>query len=102
MKTITLSIKEGKRYELILQFLRKLKVDWQEKSKLKLSKDELEYHQRIIKQGGDMPYIEDVMKWQREVRKDRDLPFDLLRKKTMSIGDCIITATAIVQDKLNK
>lgn len=75
-KTITFTISGEKKYQLLLQFLKKLKITWQERTINKLSKKDLEYHQKIIDKGGDMSYIGDVMKWQREVRSDRKLPFD--------------------------
>jgi hypothetical protein len=35
----------------------------------------LAYHQAIIAKGGDASYFGDAATWQREERKERDLPF---------------------------
>ncbi|MGB0931469.1 MAG: hypothetical protein ACPGVB_11865 [Chitinophagales bacterium] len=53
-KTITFSISGEKKYQLLLQFLKKLKITWQEKSIDVLSKKDLKYHQQIIDGGGKM------------------------------------------------
>ena len=39
--------------------------------------DKIEYEKitDIIKKGGDFSYLGDIIKWQKEQRKDRKLPF---------------------------
>ena len=36
------------------------------------------YYLKIIENGGDTSYIDDPVEWQKEVRNDRNLPFEIL------------------------
>ena len=74
MNTVTLQIENNDDYKLLLQILSRLKVkivDSPETTSLKERQKLLS----IIKKGGSGKSIADPVKWQKEMRKDRQLPW---------------------------
>lgn len=83
MKTITLTLENEIDYQLLVQLITRLGIVWQETPTL--TTEQLAYHKKVIEKGGKMTYIGDVVKWQREQRQSRELPFHELKGEHDSI-----------------
>lgn len=76
MTELILQIWKESDLQELLPVLNRLKIKYvSRKSKGKPSSKEIEEAVRIIRAGGDFSYLGDAVEWQREQRKDRDLPF---------------------------
>jgi hypothetical protein len=75
MTKITLEIADDKDLQLLLPLLQRLGITFTQVLTQELSAKEIEYHRHVIAQGGDASNFGDASSWQREQRKDRDLPF---------------------------
>lgn len=74
MQRITIEIEQSSDIQLLLLAKRiGLKVILP--SAPKFEYNERQKHLQIIAKGGDVSYIENPIDWQKEQRKDRDLPF---------------------------
>lgn len=75
MTQITLKIKHEKDLAVLIPLLERLKIEYAPVRKKKLSAARLAKYQKIIAAGGDASYFGDAAEWQREQRKERNLPF---------------------------
>lgn len=75
MTHLTLNIRHKKDLEVLIPLLERLKIEYTPARKKKLSAAQLAKYQKIIAAGGDASYFGDAVEWQREQRKERDLPF---------------------------
>ena len=75
MQRITIEIEKNSDLQLLLLLVQRIGLKIILPFVSKLEQDEREKHLQIIAKGGDMSYIENPVEWQREQRKDRDLPF---------------------------
>lgn len=75
MQRITLEIEKNSDLQLLLLLAQRIGLRIITPFMSKVTDTEREKHLQIIAKGGDMSYIEDPMEWQRDQRKDRDLPF---------------------------
>lgn len=75
MTQLTLNIKSEKDLEVLIPLLERLKIEYLPVRKKKMSAAQLAKYQKIIAAGGDASYFGDAAEWQREQRKERDLPF---------------------------
>ena len=78
MKTITLQIETNSDYTALMKLVQKLGINFTENtnSSVDLTDAEKQTLMTTIQNGGDCSYIKDPVSWQREQRKDRNLPFD--------------------------
>ena len=75
MTQLTLKIKNKKDLEILIPLLERLNIEYVSARKEKASAGQLAKYQKIIAAGGDASYFGDAAEWQREQRKERDLPF---------------------------
>ena len=76
MTELVLQIRKESDLRELLPVLERLKIKYVSRKKMrKPSSKEMEEAVRIIRAGADFSYIGDPVEWQREQRKDRDLPF---------------------------
>lgn len=64
------------RFQYLIQFLRALNFHVETKEENTQSETSIKKLLNIIRKGGDGKSIADPQAWQREVRKDRKLPFE--------------------------
>ena len=75
MTEIVLTIRNESELQKLLQILSQLKISYTSRPKpRKRSTKELEAAVKIIQAGADFSYLGDPVEWQRELRKDRELP----------------------------
>jgi len=72
---ITIEVEKNSDLQLLLLLAQRIGLKIVAPFVPKIGEKEREQHLQIITRGGDMSYIENPMEWQREQRKDRDLPF---------------------------
>ncbi|HRI61745.1 MAG TPA: hypothetical protein PK228_18535 [Saprospiraceae bacterium] len=76
MTELILQIRKESDLQELLPVLNRLKIKYVSRKKTrKSSSKEIEEALRIIRAGADFSYLGDPVEWQREQRKDRDLPF---------------------------
>lgn len=76
MTELVLKIQRESDLKELLPVLNRLKIKYvSRKKKRKPSLKEIEEAVRIIRAGADFSYLGDPVEWQREQRKDRNLPF---------------------------
>ncbi len=76
MTELVLQIRKESDLQELLPLLNRLKIKYVSRKKTrKPSAKEMEEAVRIIRAGADFSYLGDPVEWQREQRKDRDLPF---------------------------
>ena len=75
MRHITIEVEKNSDLQLLLLLAQRIGLKIVAPFVPKIEEKEREQHLQIIARGGDMSYIENPMEWQREQRKDRDLPF---------------------------
>ncbi len=78
MKQVTLHIKQEADLEILLPLLDRLGITVQENnlfSKKKLSEEEYQKVLQTIQKGVEVSSFGDALEYQKEVRKDRKLPF---------------------------
>lgn len=75
MQRITIEIEKNSDLQLLLLLVQRIGLKIISPFVSKLEHAEREKHLQIIAKGGDMSYIENPVEWQREQRKDRNLPF---------------------------
>lgn len=75
MQRITIEIEKNSDLQLLLLLAQRIGLKIIVPFVSKVEGKELERHLQIIANGGNVSYIENPMEWQREQRKDRDLPF---------------------------
>jgi hypothetical protein len=73
MQQITLEIERNS--DLQLLHLLAQRIGLRIVSPVEIPDTEREKYLQIIERGGDVSYIENPVAWQKEQRKDRDLPF---------------------------
>ncbi len=81
MTQLTLTIKNEKDLALLLPLLERLRIEYSTVPKKHLSAGQLAKYRKIIMAGGDASYFGDAAEWQREQRKDRDLPFPKIERQ---------------------
>lgn len=75
MQRVTIEIEKNSDLQLLLLLVQRIGLKIISPFVSKLKDADRGKHLQIIAKGGDMSYIENPMEWQREQRKDRDLPF---------------------------
>lgn len=75
MQRITIEIEKNSDLQLLLLLAQRIGLKIIAPFMSKIEGNERERHLQIIAKGGDVSYIENPMEWQREQRKDRELPF---------------------------
>ena len=76
MTELVLEIQRESDLEELLPVLNRLNIKYIiRKKKRKISAKEIEEALRVIRIGADFSYLGDPVEWQREQRRDRELPF---------------------------
>lgn len=75
MQRITIEIEQNSDLQLLLLLAQRIGLKIISPLFVKTNAKEREHHLKIVEKGGNVSYIENPMEWQREQRKDRDLPF---------------------------
>jgi len=76
MTELVLEIQRESDLEELLPILNRLKIKYvSRKKKRKPSSKEVEEAIRVIRAGADFSYLGDPVEWQREQRRERELPF---------------------------
>ncbi|MFN0201317.1 MAG: hypothetical protein ACKVTZ_07340 [Bacteroidia bacterium] len=75
MQRITIEIEQNSDFQLLLLLAQRIGLRIVQPFMPKSDIKERERHLQIIAKGGNTSYIENPMEWQREQRKDRNLPF---------------------------
>lgn len=75
MQRITIEVEQYSDLQLLLHLAERIGLRVLAPDGKEMSPNTREKHLAIIQKGGDTTYIKDPETWQREQRKDRDLPF---------------------------
>lgn len=75
MQRITIEIEQSSDFQLLLLLAQRIGLKIISPFRANTDTKEREQHLKIVEKGGNVSYIENPMEWQREQRKDRDLPF---------------------------
>ena len=75
MQRVTIEIEKNSDLQLLLLLAQRIGLRIITPFLQKMEATEREKHLQIVAKGGDVSYIENPIEWQREQRKDRNLPF---------------------------
>ena len=75
MTRITLEIKKDSDLQLVLLLANRIGLKVLGSNEVPMSLQERQAYLDIIARGGDTTYINDPVRWQKEQRMERDLPF---------------------------
>jgi hypothetical protein len=78
MTRLIIDVDKESDLNVLIPLLKRLKIRFQEEKNIQLTDSERQKLIDIIMKGGDFSYLGDPLEWQKEQRKDRDLPYHIL------------------------